>query len=230
MVGKDAFLSLEYLQSESRQAEAMPAKEAAFRRLYLNQWPEQADNAFIDLQTFDTSARHPTTEIEIRGRQAYGGLDVGAVSDLTPLVWVVPCPHIEGAWDVFVRVFLPEAALTTSRNADLYRSWRDAGWLTLTPGEVVDYRRVTDAILADARQLDIRRLTIDAKFQGIQIATTLADQGVPVMEMPQTHTAFAAPMKELERLLRSGMLHHGRIRSCGGVWQTLWSRRITTAA
>ena len=29
------------------------------------------------------------------------------------------------------------------------------------------------------------------------------------MEMPQTHTAFAAPMKELERLLKSGMLHHG---------------------
>ena len=29
------------------------------------------------------------------------------------------------------------------------------------------------------------------------------------MEMPQTHIAFAAPMKELERLLKSGMLHHG---------------------
>jgi phage terminase large subunit-like protein len=131
------------------------------------------------------------------------------VSDLTPLVWVVPCRHTEGAWDVFVRVFLPEAALHNSRNADLYRSWRDAEWLTLTPGDVVDYRRVTEAILADARQLDIRRLTIDAKFQGVQIAQTLADQGVPVMEMPQTHTAFAAPMKELGHLLKSGMLHHG---------------------
>jgi phage terminase large subunit-like protein len=87
---------------------------------------------------------------------------VGAVSDLTPLVWVVPCPHIDGAWDVFVRVFLSEAALTNSRNADLYRSWRDARWLTVTPGKVVDYRRVT-----------------------------------------------AAPMTELERLLQSGMLHHG---------------------
>ena len=94
---------------------------------------------------------HPTTETEIAGRQAYGGLDVGAVSDLTPLVWVVPCRHIEGAWDVFLRVFPSETALT-SRNADLYRSWRHAGWLT--PGEVFDYRRVTDAILGDARQLD----------------------------------------------------------------------------
>ena len=37
MIGKDAFLSLEYLQSEFRQAEAMPAKEAAFQRLYLNE-------------------------------------------------------------------------------------------------------------------------------------------------------------------------------------------------
>jgi hypothetical protein len=37
-----------------------------------------------------------------------------------------------------MREFLPEAALTNSRNADLYRSWRDAGWLTLTPDEVVD--------------------------------------------------------------------------------------------
>lgn len=68
---------------------------------------------------------------------------------------------------------------------------------------MVDYRRVTDAILADARQFDIRRLTIDAKFQGVQIAQTLADQGIPVTEMSQTYTAFAAPMKELERLPKS---------------------------
>ena len=142
-------------------------------------------------------------------RQAFGGLDVGAVSDLTPLLWAVPCRSVDGAWDLLMRCFLPETALTYSRNKDLYRSWRDAGWLTVTPGEVVDYRQVTDAILADARRLDIQRLTIDAKFQGIQIATTLADQGIRVAEMSQTHTAFAAPMRELERLVKAGTLHHG---------------------
>ena len=37
----------------------------------------------------------------------------------------------------------------------------------------------------------------------------MADQVIPVTEMSQTHTAFAVPMKELERLFKRGMLHHG---------------------
>ena len=103
-----------------------PAASATARRTVLDDGHQRCrvcePAQLYQLKAFDTSAGHPTTEAEIQGPQAYGGLDVGAVSDLTPLVWVVPCPHIEGAWDVLVRVFLPEAALTNSRKADLYRS------------------------------------------------------------------------------------------------------------
>jgi len=73
-----------------------------------------------------------------------------------------------------VRVFLPDTALTNCK-ADPYRSFGGAGW-PLTSGEVVDYRRVTDVSRSDARQLPIGRLTIEVKFQVIQIATALADQ------------------------------------------------------
>jgi phage terminase large subunit-like protein len=37
------FLSAEFLEQEFTQAEAMPGRQNTFRRLYLNQWTEQAD-------------------------------------------------------------------------------------------------------------------------------------------------------------------------------------------
>ena len=127
---------------------------------------------FIRVQVFDTSAGQPRAEVEIKGHQAFCGLGCrrGERSHPARVGRALSAP----AWRLgYPRAaVLAEVALTNSRDIRLYRSWRDAGWLTLTPVEMVDYRRVTDATLADARQFDIRRLTIDAKFQGVQIAQT----------------------------------------------------------
>jgi phage terminase large subunit-like protein len=122
---------------------------------------------------------------------------------------VLPCRETDGAWDVYLKSYLPVAALTEHRHADLYRQFRDGGWLTITSGEVVDYRFVETDILDFARRLTVRGVNVDTRFQGIQVATQLQERGLDVREFPQTHASFAAPMKELERLVKTGRLHHG---------------------
>jgi hypothetical protein len=55
---------------------------------------------------------------------------------------------------------------------------------------------------------------MDAKFQSIQIATLDLTRVSPSRRC--THTAFAAPMKELERLLCSRAPAHGIAPEAGG--------------
>ena len=64
-------------------------------------------------------------------------------------------------------------------------------------------------ILSIASRITLRNFTVDARFQGQQIAIQLQDHGLEVRDFPQTHAAFAAPMAEFERLVRAGKLHHG---------------------
>jgi phage terminase large subunit-like protein len=208
MHGAGAFVDLAFLEAEYVKADAMPARQNAFRQLYLNQWVQQA-HRWIDLRLWDQSAKHTTTEAAAAGRTAHGGLDLSAISDLTAWIMLLPCERDPDAWDVFARFFLPESALTRNRNADLYRQFQRDGWLTVTPGDCIDYRRVEAAIIADARRLRLAGLNIDARFQGIQVATTLSEHGIDVADMSQTHAGYAASVREFERLLQTGRIHHG---------------------
>lgn len=206
--GEGAFLSMDYLEAEFRQAEAMPSRQNAFRTFFLNQWTGQ-ETRFIDLQVWDASQGHRTALEDTNGRTGYIGLDLSAVSDLTAAALVLPCRETEGAWDVYLACYLPASVLNGHRHADLYRHFQLGGYLTLTPGDVVDYRFVETDILALAKRLNVRAVNVDTRFQGIQVSTQLKERGLDVREFPQTHAAFAAPMKELERLLKTGRLHHG---------------------
>jgi phage terminase large subunit-like protein len=207
--GPDAFLSLEYLQTECRQAEALPARQAVFRQLYLNQWTS-SDNPAIDLTRWDANHAHAIDEATYRGSVAYGALDLAAVSDLTALVYLFPCPHDPQALDVVARFFVPEAALARGRdNADLYQPWATAGLLTVTPGDSADYHFVRAAVLQDARAFDVRSFAIDRLFQGQQLASELLEEGLPVVAMGQGHMAFAVPMVEFFRRLTAKQIHHG---------------------
>jgi phage terminase large subunit-like protein len=206
--GPDAFLSAEYLENEYRQAQAMPARQNAFRTFYLNQWVGQAER-FIDLHLWDTSAGHGTSREALAGREAHLGIDLAAVSDFTAAAYLVPCRDTPDAWDVHLTCYLPEASLPGHRHEAMYRRFQQGGWLTLIPGDVVDHRLIEADITRTAGTLTLRTVTVDARFQGQQIAIQLKEHGLSVRDFPQTHAAFAAPMREFERLVKAGRLHHG---------------------
>lgn len=206
--GPEPFLSMEFLESEARQADALPTRQNAFRIFYLNQWVGQ-ESRFVDLHVWDASAGHPTTIEALTGRTGYGGLDLGAVSDFTACAVLTPCQTVAGAFDVLLKAYLPEESLIGHRHEDRYRQFARDGYLTITPGTVADYRFVERDLIALSTRMTLPALNIDNRFQGIQTGTVLAEAGIDVRAMPQTHAGFAAPMRELERLIAAGTLHHG---------------------
>jgi len=202
-------VKLDDLQRKCERAQQLPAAQNAFRRLHLNQWTQQTDR-WIDLALWDENAG-TVDEEALAGRRCYGGLDLSSVSDLT--AWVMVFPHDDDPDEVEIlcRFWCPEAKLAddTNRYRDQYQAWARDGWLSVTPGDAVDYGFVKRAILDDAQTFKLVDLNVDRLFQGYQVSQELVDEGLTVFGMGQGFISIAAPMKEFERRLLGKKLHHG---------------------
>ena len=88
-------------------------------------------------------------EKELEGRMAYGGLDLSSVSDFTAVTLDFPMEddrHVQ-----ITHCWVPESMVTAiSRQCRIpLRKWIEMGWVTATPGDVIDYDYVRD-YLTDA--------------------------------------------------------------------------------
>lgn len=195
------------LAEQCKAAQFSVALQNVFRRYRLNQWTSQASR-WIDLALWDANDVHPIAP-DTLPRKCWGGLDVAAVSDLTAEVLLFPCQSDPAALDVLARFWLPENVLRESKHRALYQQWLSGGWLTLTPGDVVDYAFVQAQVVADAARYGLVDLAIDRLFQGQQLATDLQDEEIAVFPFGQGFLSFAAPMVEFQRRLEAKRLHHG---------------------
>ncbi|ANC31440.1 terminase large subunit [Isoptericola dokdonensis] len=203
-----------YLAAESRKAQNSPADLAAFLRLHLGIRTKQ-DVRFIDLDAWDANAGDIVDEHQLDGRTAYGGLDLGSVSDLTALCWLMPRDHDDG-YDAVWRFWLPEDALDDldRRTAGEASLWVEDGWLDVTPGNVTDYAYVRQQIEDDLDWLDVETVGFD-RWNATQLSIDLMEDGVEMVKVGQGYASTSAPMKELQRLILRGksahrpMLHHG---------------------
>jgi phage terminase large subunit-like protein len=88
------FRSLEEMQASAKRAEHVPAQQAAFRQLYLNEWREGAAEPWIDLAIWDETEAAMTLDDIPDGSRAWIGVDLASVGDLAAVVAVVE--HADG--------------------------------------------------------------------------------------------------------------------------------------
>jgi phage terminase large subunit-like protein len=202
----------EYLEAECRRAQESPRLENDFRRYHLNQWTAQ-DVRWISLDRWDRCAgavAWADLPEHLKGREAWGGLDIASTMDLTSLKWVFP-PQDEGEpWHVVSRFFCPAETIEarTRRDRVAYERWVREGALKATPGNVLDYSFVRQQIYEDAERFRVMGLAID-RWNATQLAVELGEEGLPVVMFGQGFASMSAPAKELERLVLSGDLAHG---------------------
>ena len=127
------FRSLEEMRIMCARAQEIPAQENTFRRLYLNQWTEQAAR-WIQLPAWD-ACRMPLERASLRGRRCYVGMDLAATTDMTALVAVFP--DEEGGFDVLPQFFVPHDRIRerTTRDRVPYDQWARDGVLDCHAGQ-----------------------------------------------------------------------------------------------
>ncbi|MDQ6377370.1 hypothetical protein NO279_09140, partial [Campylobacter jejuni] len=72
---------MKYLREQVTEARGMPSKESMVRRLNFCEW-KGAESPWISADIWK-DARRDFDWRELRGRRAYGGLDLGSTTDLT---------------------------------------------------------------------------------------------------------------------------------------------------
>jgi phage terminase large subunit-like protein len=200
------FRSLEEMRVSCARAKEIPAQENVFRRLYLNQWTEQAAR-WIALTAWDACAAG--SPAPARGRRCYAGLDLSATKDLTALVGVFPDEDGPG-FDVLPAFFVPADAMRerVTRDRVPYDEWARAGWLTATPGPTVDYEAVRRRLLAWRELYDLRTVAYDP-WNATDLINRLEQQdGFQCVQMRQGFASLSAPTKALEQAILARTLRH----------------------
>lgn len=202
------FRSLEEMRIACARAKEIPAQENTFRRLYLNQWTEQASR-WIALAAWDACVVPAFDRARLRGRRCYVGMDLSSTRDLTAIVALFPDEEGPG-FDVLAQFFVPadNMAERVRRDRVPYDQWAREGWLVATPGNVVDYEYVRQTLRTWGAEFDVREIAFDP-WNARDLVTRLQEQdGFALVEIRQGYATLSAPTKSLEAAILSRTLRH----------------------
>jgi phage terminase large subunit-like protein len=206
--GLGVSVKLDYLEKQAARAQREPSFLNTFLRLHLNVWTQQVTR-WLSVDRWRECDGKPIDEAKLAGLPCWGGLDLSTKLDLTAFVLVFEMP--DGTITILPRFWLPEAAVEAAsrRGRNYYAEWARDGWLTVTPGDVIDYGFI---------RAEVRELAAKFKLQGVafdpwnatQIATELGEEdGILMVETRQGYKTMSEPSKDLESKIMARKVHHG---------------------
>lgn len=201
------FRSLEEMQTFAARAKRIPAAEAAFRNLYLNQMVD-AEQRF--LSSTDWLAGKEEIDVEaLRGRKCWGGLDLSSTTDLTALVLIFPMP--DGSFKTLCRFWVPADNLRDRADRDRvpYPVWRDQGHIIATPGRAIDKDFIIHSLGELSTQYDIQSIAYD-RWRIKDLLKQLADEGIDInmIEWGQGYKDMGPAVDHLETCVVNKTLRH----------------------
>jgi phage terminase large subunit-like protein len=203
------FLSAKEVLAMARDAQRMPAREAEYRNLILNQRVE-VSNPFISLAVWK-ACDGPVGPLE--GVPLYGGLDLSEAADLTALVLI---GRRDGKWRVEPTFWLPSEGLSAKSVADRvpYDMWARQGYLQTTPGRSISYEFVASYLRDVFHRYDVRKLGFDRwNFKHLLpwlLKAGMSEQFVKdhFVEFGQGMQSMSPALRDLEQILLEGELAH----------------------
>lgn len=198
----------DYLARQAKRAEQMPTALNTFLQLGLNVWVTAATK-WLEPSVWRNAAGSVDADA-LRGRICFGGLDLSSNTDVTAWLMVFP-PEIEGdPYKALCRFFVPEDNIRERVKKDRvpYDAWVNQGYITATPGEVIDYDYVYDQIDEDAQRYDIKEIAFD-RWGASRVYQKLEKMGLTMVQFGQGFASMSPPMKDLETLILTKLIAHG---------------------
>ncbi len=197
-----------YLQEQVAEARDMPSKRNIVARLLFCVWTEQS-SVWLPIELWDKCAT-PVDLEELAGRDCFGALDLASTADIAAWVLVFPPTAYGDRWHVVPRLFCPADGIRTRSRKDgvPYDRWVDEGHLIATEGNVIDYAFIRAAIHHDAERFRVKRIAFD-RWNSTHLVQELQGDGFEMVGFGQGYASMAAPVREIEKLVRGQELAHG---------------------
>lgn len=199
------FCSKNYIRKECEKAQRLPAHQNEFKRLFLDIWTNQAER-WISQEAWDACGEW-FDHRELAGEQCYAGLDGAVSGDMF-------CYSLVFKYGEKIRIlnhgFVPRDGRWRDeiRNKDRYERWEREGWLTYTPGNVIDDRVVEKAIVDWNEKYPVKSLFADKARVTSLLIRLLNDHNLPVKGIAQGPVSLNEACETLEKAVIAGQIEH----------------------
>lgn len=226
-------LPWEQLREEVRIATNVPSEQNMTKRLNFCIWTDQV-TVWIPVDRWNlcrdatiAALADARARLEaFRGRECYAGCDLSEKIDLASVQLVFPRPlervaamrgpdsaeAITRAIDVLSFFWLPKETLEQRAKEDNvpYPDWEKAGWLTQTPGPLIDHDAIADFLIDQVAPIvRLRGVGVDQAGATAFVTRLQRHFGEAlVTEVPQGFRMLSSPSKTLEALVVSRNVAH----------------------
>jgi phage terminase large subunit-like protein len=196
-------LLVDDLRQIAAEARLSPADERTFRWLNLNQWITTKLTTWLPLDLFDATESTDWTRADLVGKDCFLGGDFSTTTDLSAICLVFPPQEGFDDWRVIWDCWIPQKSMTERIRADHvpYDTWAKDGYIFATEGDSIDYLHIKERILECKKLYKVIELPADMSF-ATMLLQELEQEGMKVVDVPQTYDVLTDPMNHLEVLLR----------------------------
>mgnify|MGYP001623682833 FL=1 len=197
-------LSADYLADQVKDAKNRPEAVRNVMTKNVNLWVD-AERTWI-LDDVWQKCIGTTDMVDLKGCACWGGLDLSNVSDITAYVLLF---HENERFQLLPHFWIPEEKILEKiRKENInYDKWLAEGYVTVTPGNVIDYDFVKADILRIVADYDLWTSAYD-RWNSSQTIVDLQNEGMKCNPFGQGYGSISAPTKEFEKLVLTGKIEH----------------------
>ena len=198
-------LDIEDLKDEWERVKSIPAERGNFINKSLNVWTSVDEMSFLDIKTIRKNNR--TYDLErLRGARCYGGFDLSETEDFTSACLEFPLP--ENDFFVLEHTWTTEKKMKVDHEKLDWDMLIQGDWLTVCPGEYVDYNYVVEWFLKQRELYRIETVGYDPA-KAFMMIQAMIEKGFVMNDVRQGEITLTAPLDNLkERFLDGNIIHN----------------------
>jgi phage terminase large subunit-like protein len=196
-----------FLRGELKAALDVPEKMRNFLTKNMNIWVDMKDNGYMDMSKWADCGQDFDLSI-LEGLECVVGVDLSSKIDLTSVGFEF---KKDGKYIVLSHSFMPEDTLDRKRKTDKvpYDLWVQQGWITTTPGAVVDYNFIKSYIKNFEQQYNVKVREICADpWNATQFMQDMEAEGYMVVEIRQGIQTLGGATKDFREQVYQGNVIH----------------------
>lgn len=197
---------IKYIAGEMKAALDVPEKMRNFLTKNMNVWINQRANGYMNMDKWQACRADIPN---LTGMECIVGVDLSTKIDLTSIGFEFIMP--DGKYVVLSHSFMPEDTVQVKSKTDKvpYDLWVTQGYITATPGSVIDYRFVEQYIydLVAEQGWTIKEICFDP-YNASQIAQNLQSEGYECIEIRQGVKTLSEPTKSFRDLVYDKKIIH----------------------